>query len=138
METYDRLAAVENLDPKTRTNLAQQTLDVAKTSTSSQFQGSIYFLIAALLGAVAVLVIVFALVLTLNGKKVDSAYYALGSAAIGGLAGVFASPNNSRGGGGGSGNAGNSGGGTQPPSQPQSQPASQSPPQPASQPASPS
>lgn len=113
MSTYDKVISHPTLSESARIQLAQQAMDVGKTSTSStaqtKFQGSIFYLIAALLGLVAVLVIVFVLVLALNGKTIDAAFYALGSAAIGGLAGVFNAPSGSAGksGSSGSGDSGN-------------------------------
>jgi hypothetical protein len=87
------IATDTSLEAPTRQALANQVLELARTTqqseTTTRYQGSIYFLIAALLGVAAILVVVFALVLALNGDTVDSALYAIGSAAVGGLAGVF-------------------------------------------------
>jgi hypothetical protein len=49
----------------------------------------VYRLIAIALGLVALLVVVFAFILSLDDRTVESAFYSIGSAAIGALGGVF-------------------------------------------------
>ena len=66
--------------------------NMASTSSgASQYGRLVYRLIAIALGLVAVLVVILSFVLLLGGHKpVDSAFYTLGSAAVGALGGVFA------------------------------------------------
>jgi hypothetical protein len=103
MKTVDKIVSGTEPVETSRAALAEKTLDLGKASTSStastKYQGSIFFLIASFLGLIAVLVLVFALVLALSGHTPDAALYTLGSAAVGGLAGVFNSPSGSSSGG---------------------------------------
>ena len=88
-----KIASREGVGPQEQSAIAQQMLSLAsgrETATANtKYSGSIYFAIAGVLGAVAVLVVVFSLVLMLQGTDVNAAFYTLGSGAIGGLAGVF-------------------------------------------------
>jgi hypothetical protein len=64
---------------------------ISSTAAGQSAYGRVvYRFIAIALGLVAILVVVFAFALLLGKHTVDSAFYTLGSAAIGALGGVFA------------------------------------------------
>jgi hypothetical protein len=89
--TVDQLLAMAK-DPKTDANLKGQIVEHVKDTAlgSSVYGRLVYRFIAIALGLVALLVVIFAFALLAGGHKVDSAFYTLGSAAVGALGGVFA------------------------------------------------
>ena len=76
------------IDAQTRDKIVQQINDIA--TGPSVYGRLVYRMITVALGLVATLAIVFAFVLLLGHHTVDSAFYALGSAAVGALGGVLA------------------------------------------------
>ncbi len=90
-----KIAGDEKIDEGLRERLASQMMQVARTemthppSASIGYGRLVYRLIAIALGLVALLVVVFAFILSLDGRTVESAFYSIGSAAIGALGGVF-------------------------------------------------
>jgi hypothetical protein len=76
------------IDAATKDKLIQKLNETALGP--SVYGRLVYRLIAIALGLVAVLVVVFAFILLLNKHMVESAFYTLGSAAVGALGGVFA------------------------------------------------
>ncbi len=63
---------------------------LSTAGASAGFGKVVYRVIAVALGLVALLVVVFSFFLLLGKHTVDSAFYTLGSAAVGALGGVFA------------------------------------------------
>jgi hypothetical protein len=64
----------------------------SSAAASSAYGKLVYRLIVIALGLVAILTVVFSFFLLLGKHTVDSAFYTLGSGAIGALGGVFAHP----------------------------------------------
>lgn len=89
--TVDELLTIAK-DPQTSNELKGQIVEHVKdTALGSSIYGRlVYRFIAIALGLVALLVVVFSFALLLGGHTVDSAFYTLGSAAVGALGGVFA------------------------------------------------
>jgi hypothetical protein len=90
-----KVAKDPNIDPAIKGQLIQHMSDTAAAAASSAAASSaygrlVYRLIAIALGLVAILSVVFSFVLLLGKHMVDSAFYTLGSAAVGALGGVFA------------------------------------------------
>jgi hypothetical protein len=77
-------------DEETKADLVKHVLSTA--ATSSGYGRVVYRVIAAALGLVAILVVVFSFFLLLGGHPVNPAFWTLGSAAVGALGGVFAAP----------------------------------------------
>jgi hypothetical protein len=77
-----------SIDPVLKNKLIQQLNETAVGP--SVYGRLVYRFIAIALGLVAILVVVLSFVLLLNKHVVDSAFYTLGSAAVGALGGVFA------------------------------------------------
>lgn len=90
-----KIADIQGIDQQQEVTIAQQMLTLASSRATSnanpKYDGSIYFVLATVLGVAVVLVVVFSLVLMIQGKDINAAFYTLGSGAIGGLAGVFTS-----------------------------------------------
>jgi hypothetical protein len=88
-----QVAKDPNIDPAIKDQLIQHmshTAAAASAVAASAYGRLVYRLIAIALGLAAILTIVFSFVLLLGKHMVDSAFYTLGSAAIGALGGVFA------------------------------------------------
>ncbi len=77
-----------DIDAALKRQLIQQMNDTAVGP--SVYGRLVYRFIAIALGLVAVLVVVLSFALLLGKHTVDSAFYTLGSAAVGALGGVFA------------------------------------------------
>ena len=77
-----------NIDAETKGKLLQFINDTA--IGPSVYGRLVYRLIAISLGLVAILVVIFSFTLLLGKHLVDSAFYTLGSGAIGALGGVLA------------------------------------------------
>lgn len=77
-----------DIQPAIKEKLLQHVTDTA--IGPSVYGRLVYRVIAIALGLVAILVVVFAFVLLLDKHTIDSAFYTLGSAAVGALGGVFA------------------------------------------------
>jgi hypothetical protein len=93
LEQAIQVAKDPNIDPAIKDKLIQHmgdTAAAASTVAASAYGRLVYRLIAIALGLAAILTIVFSFVLLLGKHMVDSAFYTLGSAAIGALGGVFA------------------------------------------------
>ena len=92
-----KVAKDPNIDPAIKGQLIQHMSDTAaqvcSRPPSPAYGRLVYRLIAIALGLVAILSVVFSFVLLLGKHMVDSAFYTLGSAAVGALGGVF-SPQN--------------------------------------------
>ena len=82
------VAKDSEIDPALKDKLIQQMNETAMGP--SVYGRLVYRFIAIALGLVAILVVAFSFALLLGGHKVDSAFYTLGSAAVGALGGVFA------------------------------------------------
>ena len=95
-----KVAKDPNIDPAIKCQLIQHMSNTAvaanAVSRSPAYGRLVYRLIAIALGLVAILSVVFSFVLLLGKHRVDSAFYTLGSAAVGALGGVF-SPLNASG-----------------------------------------
>jgi hypothetical protein len=95
-----KVAKDPNIDPAIKGQLIQHMSDTAVAAPaappSPAYGRLVYRLIAIALGLVAILSVVFSFVLLLGKHRVDSAFYTLGSAAVGALGGVF-SPQNASG-----------------------------------------
>jgi hypothetical protein len=109
-----KVAKDPNIDPAIKGQLIQQMSDTAVAAPAvptPAYGRLVYRLIAIALGLVAILSVVFSFVLLLGQHKVDSAFYTLGSAAVGALGGVFSPQNASAEGRPGAGDAGAAAGG---------------------------
>jgi hypothetical protein len=86
----DQIVAVakEQSTDEAREKLMRQVNEIA--IGPSVYGRLVFRFIAIGLGLVAVLVVVFSFALLLSKRTVDSAFYTLGSAAVGALGGVFA------------------------------------------------
>jgi hypothetical protein len=98
-----KVAKDPNIDLAIKGQLIQYMSDTATAVAapaarppSPAYGRLVYRLIAIALGLVAILSVVFSFVLLLGKHRVDSAFYTLGSAAVGALGGVF-SPQNASG-----------------------------------------
>jgi len=84
-----------SIDPAIKSQLIQHmSANAVKSAAaaSSAYGRLVYRLIVIALGLVAILTVVFSFFLLLGKHMVDSAFYTLGSGAIGALGGVFAHP----------------------------------------------
>ena len=87
-----------SIDPAIKSQLIQQmSANAVKSAAvaSSAYGRLVYRIIVIALGLVAILTVVFSFFLLLGKHMVDSAFYTLGSGAIGALGGVFAHPDES-------------------------------------------
>ena len=88
-----KVAKDPNIDPAIKCQLIKHMSNTAISAPAAQpppaYGRLVYRLIAIALGLVAILSVVFSFVLLLGKHRVDSAFYTLGSAAVGALGGVF-------------------------------------------------
>jgi len=87
-----------SIDPAIKSQLIQHiSANAVKSAAaaSSAYGRLVYRIIVIALGLVAILTVVFSFFLLLGKHMVDSAFYTLGSGAIGALGGVFAHPDES-------------------------------------------